>query len=240
VLQYSRDGHDRRAFFSERDMRILLVEDDPMIGDAIQGALSDASYATDWVKNGLTALSALQTQPYDLVLLDLGLPGKDGLDVLDSIRGRNNPVPLLIITARDSLDDRLRGLDGGADDYLLKPFDMAELLARMRAVLRRKGGSAQSLLDNGVVALDLVSKQASTAENPDVQLSSREFALLQALLIRPGAILSRSELEDRLYGWGNEVESNAVEFLIHSLRRKLGNQVIKNVRGMGWMVSKSA
>jgi two-component system OmpR family response regulator len=227
-------------FFSERDMRILLVEDDPMIGDAIQGALSDASYATDWVKNGLTALSALQTQPYDLVLLDLGLPGKDGLDVLDSIRARNNPVPLLIITARDSLDDRLRGLDGGADDYLLKPFDMAELLARMRAVLRRNGGSAQSLLDNGVVALDLVSKQASTAENPDVQLSSREFALLQALLIRPGAILSRSELEDRLYGWGNEVESNAVEFLIHSLRRKLGNQVIKNVRGMGWMVSKSA
>ncbi len=227
-------------FFSERDMRILLVEDDPMIGDAIQGALSDASYATDWVKNGLTALSALETQPYDLVLLDLGLPGKDGLDVLDSIRARNNPVPLLIITARDSLDDRLRGLDGGADDYLLKPFDMAELLARMRAVLRRKGGSAQSLLDNGVVALDLVSKQASTAENPDVQLSSREFALLQALLIRPGAILSRSELEDRLYGWGNEVESNAVEFLIHSLRRKLGNHVIKNVRGMGWMVSKSA
>jgi len=226
--------------FSERDMRILLVEDDPMIGDAIQGALSDASYATDWVKNGLTALSALEAQPYDLVLLDLGLPGKDGLDVLDSIRGRNNPVPLLIITARDSLDDRLRGLDGGADDYLLKPFDMAELLARMRAVLRRNGGSAQSLLDNGVVALDLVSKQASTAENPDVQLSSREFALLQALLIRPGAILSRSELEDRLYGWGNEVESNAVEFLIHSLRRKLGNQVIKNVRGMGWMVSKSA
>ncbi|KPU53831.1 response regulator [Pseudomonas fluorescens] len=221
-------------------MRILLVEDDPMIGDAIHGALSDASYATDWVKNGLTALSALETQPYDLVLLDLGLPGKDGLDVLDSIRGRNNPVPLLIITARDSLDDRLRGLDGGADDYLLKPFDMAELLARMRAVLRRNGGSAQSLLDNGVVALDLVSKQASTAENPDVQLSSREFALLQALLIRPGAILSRSELEDRLYGWGNEVESNAVEFLIHSLRRKLGNQVIKNVRGMGWMVSKSA
>ncbi|MFS2199079.1 response regulator transcription factor [Pseudomonas sp. Pseusp3] len=221
-------------------MRILLVEDDPMIGDAIHGALSDASYATDWVKNGLTALSALETQPYDLVLLDLGLPGKDGLDVLDSIRGRNNPVPLLIITARDSLDDRLRGLDGGADDYLLKPFDMAELLARMRAVLRRKGGSAQSLLDNGVVALDLVSKQASTAQTPNVQLSSREFALLQALLIRPGAILSRSELEDRLYGWGNEVESNAVEFLIHSLRRKLGNQVIKNVRGMGWMVSKSA
>jgi two-component system OmpR family response regulator len=220
-------------------MRILLVEDDPMIGDATQGALNDASYATDWVKNGLTALATLDTQHYDLVLLDLGLPGKDGLDVLDSIRGRNNPVPLLIITARDDLGDRLRGLDGGADDYLLKPFDMAELLARIRAVLRRKGGAALSVLDNGVVSLDLISKQATTLENCDIQLSSREFALLQALMIRPGAILSRSELEDRIYGWGNEVESNAVEFLIHSLRRKLGSHVIKNVRGMGWMVSKS-
>ncbi|WP_439821422.1 response regulator [Pseudomonas sp. HLG18] len=219
-------------------MRILLVEDDLMIGDAIEGALKDASYATDCVKNGLTALAALDTQTYDLVLLDLGLPGKDGLDVLDAIRARNNPVPLLIITARDGLDDRLRGLDGGADDFLLKPFAMAELLARMRAVLRRRGGNAQSLLDNGEVSLNLISKQAATADISDVQLSSREFALLQALLIRPGAILSRSELEDRIYGWGNEVESNAVEFLIHALRRKLGNHVIKNVRGMGWMVSK--
>jgi two-component system OmpR family response regulator len=240
VLQYRRDGHDRRAFFTEQDMRILLVEDDPMIGDAIQGALNDASYAVDWVKNDLTALTALEAQHYDLVLLDLGLPGKDGLDVLDSIRGRKNPVPLLIITARDNLEDRLRGLDGGADDYLVKPFELSELLARMRAVLRRNGGNALSVLDNGVVALDLISKQASTEQDRDVQLSSREFALLQALLIRPGAILSRSELEDRLYGWGNEVESNAVEFLIHALRRKLGNHVIKNVRGMGWMVSKSA
>jgi two-component system OmpR family response regulator len=220
-------------------MRILLVEDDLMIGEATQGALNDASYATDWVKNGLTALATLDTQHYDLVLLDLGLPGKDGLDVLDSIRARNNPVPLLIITARDDLGDRLRGLDGGADDYLLKPFDMAELLARIRAVLRRKGGAALSVLDNGVVSLDLISKQATSLENRDIQLSSREFALLQALMIRPGAILSRSELEDRIYGWGNEVESNAVEFLIHALRRKLGSHVIKNVRGMGWMVSKS-
>jgi two-component system OmpR family response regulator len=220
-------------------MRILLVEDDPMIGEAIQGALNDASYATDWVKNGLTALTTLDTQHYDLVLLDLGLPGKDGLDVLDSIRGRNNPVPLLIITARDDLGDRLRGLDGGADDYLIKPFDMAELLARIRAVLRRKGGAALSVLDNGVVSLDLISKLATTPDIGDIPLSGREFALLQALMIRPGAILSRSELEDRIYGWGNEVESNAVEFLIHSLRRKLGSHVIRNVRGMGWMVTKS-
>jgi two-component system, OmpR family, response regulator len=221
-------------------MRILLVEDDPMIGCAIQGALQDASYAADWVQNGLTALAALDTQHYDLVLLDLGLPGKDGLAVLNSIRGKNNLVPLLIITARDSLDDRLRGLDGGADDYLLKPFEIAELLARMRAVLRRKGGSALPLLSNGVISLDLLSKEASTEENPGVLLSSREFALLQALLIRPGAILSRSDLEDRIYGWGNEVESNVVEFLIHALRRKLGSSVIKNVRGVGWMVSKNA
>ncbi|MBW3506511.1 MULTISPECIES: response regulator transcription factor [unclassified Pseudomonas] len=221
-------------------MRILLVEDDPMIGDAIQGALTDASYAADWVKNGLKALSALETQRYDMVLLDLGLPGKDGFEVLASIRARNNPVPLLILTARDSLDDRLRGLDGGADDYLLKPFDMAELLARMRAVLRRKDGNALPLLSNGVVSLDPVSKLATTETQDGVALSSREFALLQALLMRPGAILSRSELEDRLYGWGNEVESNAIEFLIHSVRRKLGSHIIKNVRGMGWMVSKNA
>lgn len=221
-------------------MRILLVEDDPMIGEAIQGALKDASYAADWVHNGNTALAALDAQHYDLVLLDLGLPGKDGLEVLGCIRARDHDVPLLIITARDSLDDRLHGLDGGADDYLLKPFEMAELLARMRAVLRRKGGTALSLLSNGVVSLDLVSKQARSEETAEVQLSSREFALLQALLIRPGAILSRSDLEDRIYGWGNEVESNAVEFLIHGLRRKLGSHVIKNVRGMGWMVSKSA
>ena len=221
-------------------MRILLVEDDPMIGDAIQGALTDASYAADWVKNGLKDLSALETQRYDMVLLDLGLPGKDGFEVLASIRARNNPVPLLILTARDSLDDRLRGLDGGADDYLLKPFDMAELLARMRAVLRRKDGNALPLLSNGVVSLDPVSKLATTESQRGVALSSREFALLQALLMRPGAILSRSELEDRLYGWGNEVESNAIEFLIHSVRRKLGSHIIKNVRGMGWMVSKNA
>ncbi|WP_447749357.1 response regulator transcription factor [Pseudomonas nicosulfuronedens] len=217
-------------------MRILLVEDDTMIGEAIEGALKDAGYAVDWVSNGLTALSALSAQAYDQVLLDLGLPGRDGLGVLESIRAQDNPVPLLIITARNSLDDRLRGLDGGADDYLLKPFEMAELLARMRAVMRRKGGTASPLLGNGVVSLDPASKQASSDEAQDVQLSNREFGLLQALLIRPGAILSRSDLEDRLYGWGHEVESNAVEFLIHSLRKKLGSHIIKNVRGMGWMV----
>lgn len=221
-------------------MRVLLVEDDPMIGDAIQGALRDASYAADWVKDGQTALTTLGCQHYDLVLLDLGLPGKDGLEVLVSLRARGDPIPLLIITARDGLDDRLRGLDGGADDYVSKPFQMAELLARMRAVLRRKAGAAAPVLGNGVVSLDPATKEARVHGGAPQRLSNREFALLQALLIRPGAILSRSDLEDRIYGWGEEVESNAVEYLIHALRRKLGSEAIKNVRGIGWMVSKPA
>lgn len=211
-----------------------------MIGEAVQGALKDASYAADWVRDGVTALTALGSQHYDVVLLDLGLPGKDGLEVLSLLRAKNNPVPLLIITARDGLADRLRGLDGGADDYVVKPFQMAELLARMRAVLRRKGGIATPVLSNGVISLDPVTKEASINGGASVQLSNREFSLLQALLVRPGAILSRSELEDRIYGWGEEVESNAVEYLIHALRRKLCNEVIKNVRGIGWMVSKGS
>lgn len=221
-------------------MRVLLIEDDPMIGEAIQGALRDVAYAVDWAKNGQTALQTLSCQHYDLLLLDLGLPGKDGLDVLHTIRANDNPVPLLIITARDALDDRLCGLDGGADDYVLKPFAMAELLARMRAVLRRKGGSAAPALSNGILSLDPASRQAMVNAGSPIQLSNREFGLLQALLVRPGAILSRAELEDRIYGWGEEVESNAVEFLIHSLRQKLGRNNIKNVRGLGWMVSKNA
>lgn len=221
-------------------MRILLIEDDPMIGAAMQSALEDASYATDWIKDGRLAGAVMAGQRYDLVLLDLGLPGKDGFDVLAGIRADDNAVPLLVVTARDGLSDRLRGLDGGADDYVLKPFEMAELLARMRAVLRRKGGHAGPTLGNGMVSLDPATKEASVKGGSPVQLSNREFALLHALLVRPGAILSRGELEDRIYGWGKEVESNAVEFLIHSLRRKLGSHVIKNVRGMGWMVLKGA
>ncbi|WP_044530230.1 response regulator [Herbaspirillum sp. B65] len=220
-------------------MRVLLVEDDAMIGEAIQAALKDASYAVDWIKDGQIAITTITSQHYDIALLDLGLPGKDGLDVLRSIRAKDIQIPLLIITARDGLDDRLQGLDGGADDYVLKPFQMAELLARMRAVLRRKGGIASPLLTNGLLSLDPASKEASLRDGGSIQLSNREFALLQALLMRPGAILSRSELEDRIYGWNEEVESNAVEYLIHSLRRKLGSDIIKNVRGVGWMVSKA-
>lgn len=220
-------------------MRVLLVEDDPMIGAAMNDALKDASYAVDWVKDGQTALATLAAQHYDVVLLDLGLPGKDGHEVLTTIRSTGQQLPLLIITARDALDERLRGLDGGADDYVLKPFAMAELLARMRAVLRRKAGAAAPLLGNGIVALDPSTREASVAGGAPIALSNREFSLLHALLVRPGAILSRAALEDRIYGWGDEVDSNAVEFLIHSLRRKLGSQIIKNVRGAGWMVAKN-
>ncbi len=219
-------------------MRVLLVEDDPMIGETVQAALREASYAADWVKNGQTALTTLASESYDFVLLDLGLPGKDGFEVLRSIRQKNDATPILVITARDGLADRLRGLDGGADDYVLKPFEMAELMARMRAVLRRKGGPATLILSNGRVSLDPATHEAKASDRGGIQLSNREFALLQALLVRPGAILSRHDLETRIYGWGEEVESNAVEFLIHSLRKKLGSDVIKNIRGAGWMVSK--
>ena len=222
-------------------MRVLLVEDDAMIGEVVQSALKDASYATDWVKNGQTALTTLGTQHYDIVLLDLGLPGKDGMEVLKGIRAKDNPVSVLIISARDGLGDRVQGLDHGADDYVLKPFEMSELLARMRAVLRRKGGTASPVLSNGALTLDPSTHEASVDAGATlVKVSHREFALLQALMLRPGAILSRAELEDRVYGWGEEVESNAIEYLIHALRKKLGAESIKNVRGVGWMVSKNA
>lgn len=222
-------------------MRVLLVEDDVMIGEAVREALKEASYAVDWVRNGTEASSSLAIQSYDLVLLDLGLPGKNGFSVLSSLRGRGNEVPLLIMTARDALEDRLRGLDSGADDYVVKPFEMKELLARIRAVLRRKGGSSGPVLSNGIIALDPASHEACEVANGEMQrLSNREFALLQALLIRPGTLLSRSELEEKIYGWGEEIESNAVEYFIHALRKKFGSEVIKNVRGVGWMVSKNA
>ncbi len=220
-------------------MRVLLIEDDPMIGAAAQAALKDASCAADWVKTGPAGLSALAAQHYDLVLLDLGLPGKDGLDVLRTVRAKNNPVPVLVITARDGVDDRIAGLDAGADDYILKPFEMNELLARMRAVLRRQGGTGTPVLDNGLLRLNPATREAQRQDGEPVLLSNREFALLYALMLRPGAILSRTQLEDRVYGWGEEVESNAIEFLIHALRRKLGSDAIKNVRGAGWMVPKN-
>lgn len=221
-------------------MRVLLAEDDVMIGAAVQAALRDASYAVDWVRNGTEVPAAVGCQHYDMVLLDLGLPGQDGQQVLRSLRGAGRTLPLLIITARDDLGERLRGLDGGADDYLIKPFAMAELLARMRAVVRRQSAGGAVVLSNGIVSLDPTTREAGIGDGGPVSLSNREFAVLHALMVRPGAILSRSDLEDRVYGWGEEVESNAVEYLIHTLRRKLGMHVIQNIRGAGWMVSRRA
>jgi two-component system, OmpR family, response regulator len=218
-------------------VRALLAEDDGMIGEAVVSALKEASYAVDWVRDGEAACEALATHAYDIVLLDLGLPGKDGLDVLRLSRPQSAVAPVLVITARDAIDDRILGLDAGADDYIVKPFDMGELLARMRAVVRRKAGSPHPILSNGRIDLDPATHEVSFDGAP-VRLTAREFALLRALLLRPGAILSRGELEDRIYGWGEEVESNAVEFLIHSLRRKLGADAIRNVRGVGWLVAK--
>ncbi|WP_343724347.1 response regulator transcription factor [Herbaspirillum huttiense] len=220
-------------------MRILLVEDDAMIGEEVRAALREASYAADWVRDGTAAHAALVQQDYDAVLLDLGLPCADGLSVLRQMR-RHATTPVLILTARDGVQDRIDGLDSGADDYILKPFAMGELLARLRAVMRRKSGAATVVLDNGELSLDLADKTARWQGQPPVALSAREFALLQALMHRPGAILSRSELEERIYGWGEEVESNAVEFLIHALRKKLDRTAIRNVRGMGWMVARGA
>lgn len=219
-------------------MRILLAEDDRLIGEAIQQALKDAAYALDWVLDGESALSAVAAQAYDLLLLDLGLPRKDGLAVLKQLRQSKQHLPIIIISARDALEDRIQGLDLGADDYLIKPFAVNELLARIRAVIRRQQGSSNPLLSNGILELDPASHTVRRDEETCI-LSAREYALLEALLIRPGAILSRSELEERIYGWNEEVESNAVEFIIHSLRKKIGKDSIKNVRGVGWMVSKA-
>jgi len=218
-------------------LRILLAEDDRLIGKAIQQALKDAAYALDWVLDGEAVLSAVATQPYDLLLLDLGLPRKDGLTVLQQLRQGKHTLPIIIITARDALEDRIKGLDLGADDYLVKPFAVNELLARIRAVSRRQQGTGSPLLSNGILELDPATHTV-TRDETTCTLSAREHALLEALLVRPGAILSRTELEDRIYGWNEEVESNAVEFIIHSLRKKLGSDAIKNVRGVGWMVAK--
>ena len=220
-------------------MRILLIEDDRMIGTAVQQALRDAAYAVDWVSDGETAINAARSETYELVLLDLGLPKTDGRDVLRRLRLLGRKLPVIIVTARDSVEDRIDGLDLGADDYLIKPFEIRELLARMRAVLRREGSGAASLLSNGALSLDPATREAHYIEKSAL-LSAREFALLQALLAHPGTILSRRDLERQIYGWNEEVESNAIEFLIHAVRRKLGAAAIRNVRGVGWMAERAS
>ncbi|MGH6678898.1 MAG: response regulator [Bradyrhizobium sp.] len=218
-------------------MRVLLIEDDRMIGKAVQQALRDAAYAVDWVTDGEAAIHAAESEAYELVLLDLGLPKADGRDVLRRLRQLGRKLPVIIVTARDSVEERIDGLDLGADDYLIKPFEIRELLARMRAVLRREGSGSAPLLGNGKLCLDPAIREAKLLDKSAV-LSAREFALLRALLARPGTILSRAELERQIYGWNEEVESNAIEYLIHAVRKKLGAAAIRNVRGLGWMVER--
>lgn len=218
-------------------MRVLLIEDDPMIGDAVVQALQDATYAVDWAHDGEAGLALFASQQYEMALIDLGLPKMDGHAVLSRIRQKDAQLPILVVTARDGLDDIEKTLDLGADDYVCKPFEFRELLARMRAVSRRKAGSAAPVLSNGEIDLDPASREISY-RGQTLRMTSREYSLMQALLQRPGAILSRRELEERIYSWDQEIDSNAVEFLIHSIRKKLGADIIRNVRGLGWMVSR--
>jgi two-component system response regulator QseB len=217
-------------------MRVLLVEDDPMIGESIRKGLGHEGYMVDWVQDGRAAEIAIDSEPYSLVLLDLGLPRKDGFAVLAGLRGRRDRVPVLILTARDAVPDRVRGLDSGADDYLVKPFDLDELAARMRAVTRRHAGRAEPVITFGGLTLNPVTHEV-LHRGQSVPVSAREFALLQALLERPGAALSRTQLEERLYGWGREIESNSVEVHIHNLRKKLGEGAIRTVRGVGYSIA---
>jgi two-component system OmpR family response regulator/two-component system response regulator QseB len=224
-------------------MRVLVVEDDALLGDAIQAGLKQAGYAVDWMKDGVAAAQALATEPYAAVVLDLGLPRMSGLEVLHHLRNRqagNNiqssrQIPVLILTALDTVGDRIRGLDAGADDYLSKPFDMGELAARLRALIRRASGSTEPVLQVAGVKLDPAAHLVLYRDKP-VELSSREFALLHALLLNAGKVLSRTRLEEQLYAWGEEIESNAVEVHIHHLRRKLLPELIETIRGVGYLI----
>jgi two-component system response regulator QseB len=218
-------------------MRLLLVEDDEMIGAAAREGLRQEGHAVDWVRDGAQAEAAAANGVYDLVLLDLGLPRRDGLSVLRSLRARGHEVPVLVITARDAVADRVAGLDAGADDYLVKPFDLDELAARVRAVLRRRAGRSSAVLHVGELEVDTAARRVRW-KGRVVALSAREYALLEALADRPGAFLSRAQLEERLYGWDEEVASNAVEVHIHALRRKLDPALIRNVRGLGYSLAK--
>ncbi len=219
----------------ETAMRILLVEDDPMIGKTLQQALQQDGYAVDWVTDGGAAQSALAAadDAYAMVLLDLGLPRKSGIELLRELRREGNRVRVLVVTARDAVADRVAGLDAGADDYLTKPFSLDELAARMRALLRRDVAREDNVLRHGELALDTAAHTVTQGGRP-VELSAREFSLLAALLERPGAAFSKAQLEERIYRWGDEVESNAVEVHVHNLRKKLGSQTIRTLRGIGY------
>ena len=216
-------------------MRILLVEDDPQLGDGLTIGLRQAGFAVDWVKDGNSADHALQSETFDLVVLDLGLPRLSGMEVLRRARGRRQTLPVLILTARDATGDKVSGLDGGADDYLVKPVDLDELAARIRALTRRSAGRAAPLLTHGDLTLDPAAHSVTLAGAP-VDLSSREFSLLQLLLENVGRVLTRSHLEQSLYGWRDEPDSNALEVHIHHLRKKLGSELIRTLRGVGYTI----
>ncbi len=219
-------------------MRILLVEDDAMIGESVRLGLRQDGFVVDWVRDGGAADLALSSEPYSLLLLDLGLPKKNGLEVLKTLRKNRNQIPVLILTARDAIADRVQGLDAGADDYLVKPFDLDELVARIRALMRRQSGRSVTEIRCGDLVLNPATHQVFKGEK-EITLSAKEFSVLHALIDRPGAVLSRTQLEQHLYGWDEEVESNAVEVHIHNLRKKLGSELIRNVRGVGYVVEKS-
>lgn len=218
-------------------MRILLVEDDPQLGDGMTVGLRQAGFAVDWVRDGMAADHALASEVFDLLVLDLGLPRLEGMDLLHRLRSRQQELPVLILTARDGTADKIAGLDGGADDYLVKPVELDELAARIRALTRRAAGRARPLLRHGRLELDPASRQL-TLDGMPVELSSREFALLQTLLENAGRVMSRAQLESRIYGWREEPESNALEVHIHHLRRKLGNDLIRTLRGVGYTIAK--
>jgi two-component system, OmpR family, response regulator QseB len=219
-------------------MRVLLVEDDAMIAQGLQTALRQGGFAVDWMRDGKSAAGALQSSAFDLVLLDLGLPHRDGIDVLLELRKRGDTTPVIILTARDEKQQRIAGLDAGADDYIVKPFDLDEVMARMRSVLRRAAGRGDPGIQHGELRLDPVAHTVERSGVP-VSVSAHEFSVLEALLQRPGAVLSRAQLEDRLYGWDEQIGSNAIEVYIHGLRRKLGSEAIRTLRGVGYFIPKS-
>lgn len=218
-------------------MRVLLVEDDQLLGNGLKAGLGQAGYTVDWVQDGVSADAALSTEGFDLVVLDLGLPRLPGIDVLKRLRARGNNVPVLILTARDTVSERVEGLDSGADDYLIKPFDLDELTARLRALQRRHAGRPEPVLRHGDIVLDPAAYTVTLREEP-VSLSTSEFALLQLLLENVGRVMPRTRLEQTLYGWDGEAESNSLEVFIHHLRKKLGAELIRTVRGVGYVIER--
>jgi len=216
-------------------VRVLVVEDDALLGDAIQAGLKQKGFVADWVRDGAAADLALETGTHAAVVLDIGLPRRSGLEVLARLRGRKDPVPVLILTARDTVGDRIAGLDAGADDYLVKPFDLGELAARLRALTRRAGGSAAAAIAVGALSLDPATHEV-TWRGEAMALSRKEFSLLHAFMLNPGKVMTRGELEDKLYGWGEEIESNAMEVHLHHLRRKIFPGVVRTLRGVGYVM----